>query len=175
MAAVGYLKKYLCLNPLCWKFIYELQTMNCTEHMTEKHMIVTHMVEIHTMKFNYEIPYKENYKQNVHQWSDKHYTGIFLSKENSYTSDSPNRLAKFPTNFWEFLQKVSHLTFPKFVPNETKKKFSEKSLRSFDKPTDKQTVWYGISFLILTTFIQYFYNSTLINTYKLVSWKWIFS
>ena len=68
---------------------------------------------------------------------------IFFSKaykEKSYTSDSPIRLAKFPTNFWEFLQKVSHLTFPKFVPNETKKKFSEKSLRSFDKPTDKQTV-----------------------------------
>ena len=70
----------------------------------------------------------------------KHYTGRFLGKEKSYTSDSPIRLAKFPTNFWEFLQKVSHLIFPKFVPNETKKKFSEKSLRSFDKPTDKQTV-----------------------------------
>ena len=27
------------------------------------------------------------------------------------------------------------------IPIETKKKFSEKSLTSYDKPTDKQTVW----------------------------------
>ena len=57
---LGYLKKYRCLNPLCWKFIYELQTMNCTNHMAGMHMMVVHMIEIHTMKFKYEILYKEN-------------------------------------------------------------------------------------------------------------------
>ena len=53
---LGYSKKYRCLNPLCWKFIYELQTMNCTELIVHSSL----MVEIHTMKFKYEILYKEN-------------------------------------------------------------------------------------------------------------------
>ena len=47
------------------------------------------MIEIHTMKFNYEIPYRENYKQNVHHWSEEHYTGRFLGKRKSYTPDYP--------------------------------------------------------------------------------------
>ena len=82
---LGHLKKYLCLNPLRWKFIYELQTMNCTELIVHSSL----MVEIHTMKFNYEIHYKENYKQNVHHSSEEHYTGRFLGKRKSYTPDYP--------------------------------------------------------------------------------------
>ena len=34
--------------------------MNYTNHMAGMHMIVVHMIEIHTMKFKYEILYKEN-------------------------------------------------------------------------------------------------------------------
>ena len=84
---MGYLKKYLCLNPLCWKFIYELQTMNCTNHMAGMHMKVVHMIEIHTMKFNYEILYQENYNSTMFLIVQKLYTGGFLSKRKSYTPD----------------------------------------------------------------------------------------
>ena len=51
--------------------------MNCTELIVHS----SRMIEIHTMKFNYEIHYKENYKQNVHHSSEEHYTGRFLVKE----------------------------------------------------------------------------------------------
>ena len=51
--------------------------MNCTELIVHSSL----MVEIHTMKFNYEILYQENYNSTMFLIVQKHYTGGFLVKE----------------------------------------------------------------------------------------------
>ena len=52
--------------------------MNCTELIVHS----SHKLEIHFMKFNYEILYKENYNSTMFLIDQKLYTSRFPSKEN---------------------------------------------------------------------------------------------
>ena len=65
--------------------------MNCMEHIAGMHMIKIHMIEIHIMNLIVEVCKRFITKRTTSRMFiidlKKHYTGRFLGKEKSYTSD----------------------------------------------------------------------------------------
>ena len=97
--------------------------MNCTELIVHS----STMIELHTMKFNYEILYKENYKQH-----ENHDTGRIFKRKKLHRSMMNSELVASLKKNIIYIRLTNQngsnrLTnkFPKFIPfRGTKKKFS---------------------------------------------------